>query len=1593
MHNKRHQNGNFCLSAASLQCSSDALTPAATITSNSSSRSMPNSFNANTSLKLATVVHSHRRHQARFIHKTTLPHLAYFHLALLFGALLGLLTTSASAQSTVPLSVDVYFPRLIDTSLKISYQSTLVDAFTVVNRWPCPTAQGCPALTLHQTSTSPADFGVRMCNPDYESCDYPLDVNGKALLAPYEIELQFARQPLDTVNLTRTALVPTVRSILDVVWEVIAGFGYTHVGLITAPDCQPNSTPMLLDILQTVRSNKVGLLQNPGFDCASLNQSQIHVYLFAVHSLPHAALVLQELYDANLLKTGTLFVMSPYINDFDMNELEFYMAGRPEIMNAFRKVVVVVDQAQGRHRIKQRIDAIRQRAGLGPAFTTLAAFNSLAPEYSSRVASLWDSAVFLATSLRFTVDNFGEPCLLSCPSPPCIDACLHFAPRHQFAFGASQAFSISTNSRSAIMSKFLLRPTLETTYPIVGKISPETEGGTIAWYNPATTEEVAQPHLMLFSESAVRMPPPAGTVTIHVGIIYGRSTLPTSTLAAAYEAVLRGAEEYYQQMYPDVSLDLVIRSSPPTDCYETAQQLIDEGASVLIGGIVSDCSVNVATAAAERGVVHFTVGTTSLLDQTNRYPDTFRLVGESQNYPTAMVRLLEVINVSCVSVICDSSGLAHKNDFEVFQEKAVAAGLQLLTFEDISETEDRDATYWDSVLSNILAEGASTILLFLFPSDANTVLLEAAKHDMNTDAFLWFGSGAATATDVFSPSVKVDFDGRFIGLRQQLPIDFLNNPFLQFKSHAGHQSYLESMLTRSPVTTIADFVHVIAWAATQARYTHRFEESVAVTRAAILASVRRLNGSLSLRGFSMTRIWFNDKQAVSATVEVTIMRDGLLNRLMLNGEGAFEVRARAPSIFGLACHAPPEVQVSPTPSASSTSTGAIIAAAVLSGLLVVSGIGIAGYCYKYRPLRRSKPYDFEPLMQKEGHEGESPVEIPRSLLVIEDRLSEGAFGMVYQGYLKQAPPGLQAEGTNSLLAANRQPLPVVIKQNKFLSNPTDTDLLMSEALICQLLLGCSYIVQIIGVVTSHDRSAIVFEYCHYGALDDFLKSKCLAGQPMSWRVKARMLSHIGLGLHAIHERQIIHCDLACRNILVSNNLVCKIGDFGLARRGLVSAARELVASKIPIRWTAPEVFQYGVFSALSDVWSFGVVMWEVAANATVVPYHEFGLPQEVINAVRKDTKLYYHSAWPNLLKEILEVCWLPVDERPSMTKLIPELFAFRRWARREDLTSSTDSIAALTSSVAATGFTRHRNQTTDGGIPKSRSEGSVHARQAEQDQELPSDSAGSSHVNARGEYCNYQSSDEEEAEEALEYVQKHAISVDLSAFGAAFETPSGQNSPSQNDIFSDGYDINQTNAPPMIPSHQHYLHLNSETKQPGHYDLSAFPSPGYVVKTSDYCPLATPNVTSPLPRTRETPNSTHSVGSLPGDMSRIDLHSHFDFPVLAEEPQQLDLSQHSPLAGQAQQVTQSYLPLSRRSSQYTPLSLQPRPSPRPDQQPNQVSLHEHLIQAEENPIVLQPVERRRSSLSQMNAGIAEERGNSPVGRRQRLPSTRTVFEV
>uniref|UniRef100_A0A4W6BS94 receptor protein-tyrosine kinase n=1 Tax=Lates calcarifer TaxID=8187 RepID=A0A4W6BS94_LATCA len=169
------------------------------------------------------------------------------------------------------------------------------------------------------------------------------------------------------------------------------------------------------------------------------------------------------------------------------------------------------------------------------------------------------------------------------------------------------------------------------------------------------------------------------------------------------------------------------------------------------------------------------------------------------------------------------------------------------------------------------------------------------------------------------------------------------------------------------------------------------------------------------------------------------------------------------------------------------------------------------------------------------------------------------------------------------------------------------------------------------------HAMIVTEYMENGALDRYLRDH--DGEFSSYQLVG-MLRGIAAGMKYLSDMSYVHRDLAARNILVNNTLECKVSDFGLSRvleddpEGTYTTS----GGKIPIRWTAPEAIAYRKFTSASDVWSFGIVMWEVMAFGER-PYWDMS-NHEVMKAINEAFRLPAPMDCPSAVYQLMLQCWL-----------------------------------------------------------------------------------------------------------------------------------------------------------------------------------------------------------------------------------------------------------------------------------------------------------------------------------------------------------------
>ncbi|KAK1157237.1 ephrin type-A receptor 2-like [Acipenser oxyrinchus oxyrinchus] len=249
-------------------------------------------------------------------------------------------------------------------------------------------------------------------------------------------------------------------------------------------------------------------------------------------------------------------------------------------------------------------------------------------------------------------------------------------------------------------------------------------------------------------------------------------------------------------------------------------------------------------------------------------------------------------------------------------------------------------------------------------------------------------------------------------------------------------------------------------------------------------------------------------------------------------------------------------------------------------------------------------------------------------------IGAGEFGEVFRGILKV--PG-------------KKEIPVAIKHLKSVYTEKQRRDFLSEASIMGQF-SHQNIIRLEGVVTKYKHVMIITEYMENGALDKYLRDR--DGDISAYQLVG-MLRGIAAGMKYLSDMNYVHRDLAARNILVNSQLECKVSDFGLSRvlEDEPEGTYTTSGGKIPIRWTAPEAIAYRKFTSASDVWSFGIVMWEVMAFGER-PYWDMS-NHEVMKSINEAFRLPAPMDCPSAVYQLMIQCWLQDrSKRPRFPDIV-----------------------------------------------------------------------------------------------------------------------------------------------------------------------------------------------------------------------------------------------------------------------------------------------------------------------------------------------------
>ncbi|XP_040898872.1 neurotrophic tyrosine kinase, receptor, type 2a [Toxotes jaculatrix] len=273
--------------------------------------------------------------------------------------------------------------------------------------------------------------------------------------------------------------------------------------------------------------------------------------------------------------------------------------------------------------------------------------------------------------------------------------------------------------------------------------------------------------------------------------------------------------------------------------------------------------------------------------------------------------------------------------------------------------------------------------------------------------------------------------------------------------------------------------------------------------------------------------------------------------------------------------------------------------------------------------------------------------IKRHNIVLKRELGEGAFGKVFL-----------AECYN--LSPDQEKILVAVKTLKEASENARKDFHREAELLTNL--QHEHIVTFYGVCVESDPLIMVFEYMKHGDLNKFLRAHgpdaVLMAEGQTTRpvelTQSQMLhiaQQIASGMVYLASQHFVHRDLATRNCLVGENLLVKIGDFGMSR-DVYSTDYYRVGghTMLPIRWMPPESIMYRKFTTESDVWSLGVVLWEIFTYGKQ-PWYQLS-NNEVIECITQGRVLQRPRTCPKEVYDLMLGCW---QREPQMRLNIKEI--------------------------------------------------------------------------------------------------------------------------------------------------------------------------------------------------------------------------------------------------------------------------------------------------------------------------------------------------
>ncbi|XP_073943281.1 tyrosine kinase receptor Cad96Ca isoform X2 [Choristoneura fumiferana] len=332
---------------------------------------------------------------------------------------------------------------------------------------------------------------------------------------------------------------------------------------------------------------------------------------------------------------------------------------------------------------------------------------------------------------------------------------------------------------------------------------------------------------------------------------------------------------------------------------------------------------------------------------------------------------------------------------------------------------------------------------------------------------------------------------------------------------------------------------------------------------------------------------------------------------------------------------------------------AIIPLIAIAGLVVIV-VAVIIFVWKRNngqkePSKKDDMLSEETTITKEDPEDEW--EFPRHRLRIFNIVGEGAFGQVWRAQAIDID-GKKGEQT------------VAVKTLKENASEKEKSDLVQELIVMKNLGTHPNVVRLIGCCTEKEPTLVIMEFVSLGKLQQFLRDSRAerhygnthaGSQFLTSRDLTHFAFQVARGMDFLSSKGIIHRDLAARNVLITEERMCKVADFGFARDVAGTHVYERKSDgRLPIRWMAPESLYDDIFSVKSDIWSFGVLLWEIVTlGSTPYPGLSAG---DVMRKVREGHRLEKPEHCRRELYNIMYYCWeAESSSRPDFKEVVSML--------------------------------------------------------------------------------------------------------------------------------------------------------------------------------------------------------------------------------------------------------------------------------------------------------------------------------------------------